>query len=651
MAVNLYDSPAQAKFVNTYVPIKFDQLYKISDQADKRIEAGTKIIDDLEGYQSLGSISDVDNAIWDEQIYRPVMDYIDTNVKNSYDLNNPEVISGLKSLKRKLTANPLSAALITSKKNLEEAAKNVSPEFSDVYGDIFRGHNTVRDGSFIDAPIKYEGWEAGSKPYFDDVGPRYLGNNGLYRVYGVSPDDIDAVSQAKADDIVTNPQFRMLALADERRGLIPREYYSADEEGQPFLSEAGMNKYIFDRVRNAGMDKTIKREEKADQVELNNLRMRQALGIAKMKEAGANRRAAAANQARNAYVNYYTKLRADAYNNTVNNAVRLLTDGINSLMRVSGVKTAKGFRDNLIDGVNKGNGTMAVADYMYAHRKIEEAKAALGNTKDPAEVSKLNKEISEYQSVMAKNEAGFAEYAINYLDYTRNSGRNRPYMNYDAAMSATEMMIGKEFTDAFASTTFGKPATVKFSGDARATNMYSVDTKSLMLRDPKNKGRFASPKGLSLYPSLIVRAMNSGQLSSHGGFETTGHGNMQGGGMVMDGNFYLDADAAQNVSGIGEDGVAWLKKNYGTKTMPTSETERVGSSLNTTKKKKEYIVIPVSAPMLNMDSEQAEIVASKRIAAGGPKDYNMWSIYEQPDMNEVYDLMQYNELNAFPDIE
>ena len=37
---NLYDTPAQAKFINTYVPIQFEGLYRASDNAKKEYSRG-----------------------------------------------------------------------------------------------------------------------------------------------------------------------------------------------------------------------------------------------------------------------------------------------------------------------------------------------------------------------------------------------------------------------------------------------------------------------------------------------------------------------------------------------------------------------------------------------------------------------------------
>ena len=54
---NLYDSPAQAQFINTYVPIQFDRLYAIADKATEDKKETLNYIDDISSSRSLGSLS------------------------------------------------------------------------------------------------------------------------------------------------------------------------------------------------------------------------------------------------------------------------------------------------------------------------------------------------------------------------------------------------------------------------------------------------------------------------------------------------------------------------------------------------------------------------------------------------------------------
>ena len=88
--VNLYDTPAQAQFINTYVPIQFEGLYKLADRAREDIKEGNALLDNLAKYRSLGSLSNVDNENWNKKV-SDVYSFIDKNVKDVYSLQDPTV--------------------------------------------------------------------------------------------------------------------------------------------------------------------------------------------------------------------------------------------------------------------------------------------------------------------------------------------------------------------------------------------------------------------------------------------------------------------------------------------------------------------------------------------------------------------------------
>ena len=79
MGINLYDNPAQAKFINTYVPIQFESMYRLADKAQKNLDDNEKLMDDTTlNYSSLNTMSDADKAKWDSEIYGPIKNFVDT---------------------------------------------------------------------------------------------------------------------------------------------------------------------------------------------------------------------------------------------------------------------------------------------------------------------------------------------------------------------------------------------------------------------------------------------------------------------------------------------------------------------------------------------------------------------------------------------
>lgn len=64
MLINRYDQPAQAEFINTYVPIPFDEMMKIGQLKQQMVEENDKVSDQL-----LSSLNSIKVAPADEQAY------------------------------------------------------------------------------------------------------------------------------------------------------------------------------------------------------------------------------------------------------------------------------------------------------------------------------------------------------------------------------------------------------------------------------------------------------------------------------------------------------------------------------------------------------------------------------------------------------
>ena len=135
--VNLYDTPAQAQFINTYVPIQFEGLYKLADRAREDIKEGNALLDNLAKYKSLGSLSNVDNENWNKKV-GDAYSFIDKNVKDVYSLQDPTVKAQLHQITRNLESDPerftgkfnrLSKLLFPSRKRL----MSETPPFSSLF--------------------------------------------------------------------------------------------------------------------------------------------------------------------------------------------------------------------------------------------------------------------------------------------------------------------------------------------------------------------------------------------------------------------------------------------------------------------------------------------------------------------------------------
>jgi hypothetical protein len=258
--VNLYDSPAQAQFINTYVPIQFDSMYKVADKAQSNMDKGTEILDNLQTMRSLGSLSQVDNENWNKDYGSQISDFVDNKVQSNYDLTNPEVLSGLASLKRRIQNDPNATNMIESKANLKQAAAKADPQWGSVYGDVFKNYDTKGSGQIYSGQtLDYKSWEAKGDEYLKDVkAKRDLKPTNGYWQSRIHPEDVVSTVNAKEANIMTDPHVDLLAKKDLQEGKVtdPKYYDVNPETGEKSLKSNWKNMYAKDRISQSKMDAT-----------------------------------------------------------------------------------------------------------------------------------------------------------------------------------------------------------------------------------------------------------------------------------------------------------------------------------------------------------------------------------------------------------
>ena len=257
--INLYDSPAQAQFINTYVPIQFEGLYKVADKAQADMDKGTLALDTLNNMKNLGSLSDVDNQNWQDKYGSQISNFANDNIKSNYDLQNPEVLSGLASLTRQIQADPNAQKMIANKDAFNTASAKVAPEWGDTYSDYFKNYDSTKQGRYSGNPMVYEGWEKAGDPYTKEVearrGPKPIG--GYWQSY-THPEDVSSIVNQKQDEIANDPQINMLINKDQKAGKIDFGQYMITDPttGQQVLDPDWKQEYAKDMVYNSKIDAT-----------------------------------------------------------------------------------------------------------------------------------------------------------------------------------------------------------------------------------------------------------------------------------------------------------------------------------------------------------------------------------------------------------
>lgn len=229
----MYDNPAQAQFIDTYVPIPFEQLYRFGQEAKADVE---KAYNDLSGslnrWSEFRSPSAVDTKRWyDETVNKlsPVVEELSSNLDL---LKTPEGRARIQS-----TINNVDYALLG---NLQQSAQALTERqrinqelmMKGLYDPRwhyvdFAGYDTAANKApFSDiSPLAYQSWETLSDPYFEqlskDGAHRFLKSDGLWDYYGVSREDVNRVAEDKLNEIYSSPYARRALEVAKKYGEIP----------------------------------------------------------------------------------------------------------------------------------------------------------------------------------------------------------------------------------------------------------------------------------------------------------------------------------------------------------------------------------------------------------------------------------------------
>ena len=216
MAANRFDQAAQMPVINTYVPIDFDQLYRIGatqkaavDQAAKEFGAA------LEKFGEFYSPSQIDTNNW----YN-----LTINRKDIQDLLNrmtadPDAIkdAGFRSSLAGAINRTDYAALSRLRQSREgllqrqEANQKLmlAGRYNPLLHDVdYSNYNTLASGIFNDvSPLPYTSVVEMVKPYVDNLEDSFMGvrNGWIHR--GVTPERTDQQIQANWSNIVNTPGY------------------------------------------------------------------------------------------------------------------------------------------------------------------------------------------------------------------------------------------------------------------------------------------------------------------------------------------------------------------------------------------------------------------------------------------------------------
>lgn len=213
MAVNRYDNPAQAQFINTYVPIPFEQLYTLGKEAkaevDKALNAYTTALDKWGEFRSP---SEKDTREFYNETYGRALPIAEELARNIDLIKTPEgrakIFSVINNTDRaKLSMLKQSADNLRSRQQIN-AKLMMEGKYNPLWHSVdFTNYSTTDSGIYNDlSPLAYKSEVDLVKPFVDNLKPSSLGTEGGYLMHGVSQEAVKAQVDKNLSSILNTPE-------------------------------------------------------------------------------------------------------------------------------------------------------------------------------------------------------------------------------------------------------------------------------------------------------------------------------------------------------------------------------------------------------------------------------------------------------------
>ena len=263
MAVNRYDRAAEAPIINTYVPIDFNQLYRIGVTQKQEIDrAAEQMGEAIRTFGTFRSPSRVDTENYYKETLGKLQPYIQAAAADPDRMKDAAFRSSVQAAINGLNYTNISQ-LQENAANLRQREANVAKMIAagtynpnwDMYADI-ANYNTLENGVLTElAPIAYMDAATLSNKYYNDLQPGFIGQvnrNGVrYNVIGNNVEDLRAIADAHMSDLISTPQGQMYY----------REFLQANNEDADKAQQAFRDMIVASQI-----DKTIRPKYEVDPV-------------------------------------------------------------------------------------------------------------------------------------------------------------------------------------------------------------------------------------------------------------------------------------------------------------------------------------------------------------------------------------------------
>lgn len=234
MEANLYDQPAQAKFLNTYVPIDFNELYRVGSTQKEAVEkAQTELGSQLQKWSEFYSPSARDTQSYYDLTIKKLAPTIQEMASNSDLLKSAEGRAKLQSMINSVDYQKLGQLKQSREGLLQRQQINQKLMLEGKYNPNwhkvnFTDYDTLdpTQGVFNDlSPLAYKSEVDLVKPYVDNLKASFIENRGGFEYSGVSTErtDQELMKMENLSSIQNTPEYAKHMEVLMSQGLTPEQ--------------------------------------------------------------------------------------------------------------------------------------------------------------------------------------------------------------------------------------------------------------------------------------------------------------------------------------------------------------------------------------------------------------------------------------------
>lgn len=353
--VNRYDNPAQAEFINTYVPIPFEQLYTLGKQAKENVDQALKDYSTaLDKWAEFQSPSAVDTKAYYDETYGRALPVVEELSKNLDMIKTAEGRSKIYSAINNVDRAKLSM-LRQSAEGLRERQKvnqrlMLEGKYNPLWHDVdFTGYNTLSSGIYNDvSPLGYKSIKDLTDNYVNNLKDSYLGRSNGFIHTGVTGDQIKKILDENKSGILSTPeaQMHMQVYLKQNPGA------TAEDAANAFMEKAYIDNQEY-----------IRNNITVDPYEMQALKEQQALRVAATRK-GKN------DEQPTDYPDAYTKL----YNDAVVQEKRQMQNNPNLTRTRSFIEGQASMIQTLMDAANAlEQGAITPEEYNTMYKAYQES--------------------------------------------------------------------------------------------------------------------------------------------------------------------------------------------------------------------------------------------------------------------------------------